>query len=121
MGKEQCLFLGVLKEIFGRRSEEKFRQLHLWLSNAWYSTEGTIWTVGESFAFSLLTSCSVHSGMIRDTSLAIKVGHIFLGTHVSPSPESGRLLSPPAESPPRNGSSQVAAWGSWSVHGMMLC
>lgn len=85
---------GCPEEIFGRRSGEKFRQLHLWLSNAWYSTEGTIWTVGESFAFSLLTSCSVHSGMIRDTSLAIKVGHIFLGTHVSLGPESGRLCSP---------------------------
>lgn len=45
--KEQCLFLGVLEKIFGRRSREKFRQLHLWLSNVSYFTEGTVWMVGK--------------------------------------------------------------------------
>lgn len=87
MDKGQCLFLGVPKKIFGRRSGEKFRQLHLWLSNAWYSTDGTMWTMGESFAFWLFTSWSLHSGMIKNTSLAIRVGQVFLGTHTSFSPK----------------------------------
>ena len=30
----------LAEKIFGRRTGEKLRQLHLWLSNAWHSTEG---------------------------------------------------------------------------------
>lgn len=41
-GERQNLFLGGLKNIFGGRDGETFRQLHLWLSNAWYFTKGTI-------------------------------------------------------------------------------
>lgn len=40
---------------------------------------GTVWAVGKSLAVSLFTSCSLHSGMIRDTVLAITVGQVFLG------------------------------------------
>lgn len=94
MGKEQCLFLGVLKKILGRRSEENFRQLHLWLSNAWYSTEGTIWTAGKSLAFWWFTSCSLHSGIIRDTSLAIRTAQAFLGTHRNQTRTLGVFCSP---------------------------
>lgn len=123
MSKEQHLFLGVLKKAFKGRSGERLRQLHLWLSNAWYSTEGTIWTVGKSSAFWVFTSCSFHSGTIRDTSLAIRVEQIFPGLPWTWAPHARRLLfSQLTDSPCRNGSSQVAAaWSTWSALGGMHC
>lgn len=65
---------------------------------------------GEELSILLFPSCSLHSGMIRDTSLAIRMGQVFLGlTRASPSHPGRLLLCQPAESPLRNGSNQVAA------------
>lgn len=50
-GQGAVFIFGCPEENIWERSREKFRQLHLWLSNAWYSTEGTVWTVGKSLAF----------------------------------------------------------------------
>lgn len=97
--------------------------LHLWLSNAWYSTEGAIGTGGER---ALHSDCSPFTQRwlgkpceAPERSKYFLDSHehqlLFLGIFFSP-----RLLSHHLGMA-RNGSSQVAAWSTWRVLGILHC
>lgn len=47
MGESSVYFWVSWVKYLGGRSGEMFVPLHLWLSNAWYSTEGAVRTLGE--------------------------------------------------------------------------
>lgn len=47
MGESSVYFWVSWIKYLGGRSGEMFVPLHLWLSNAWYSTEGAVRTAGE--------------------------------------------------------------------------
>lgn len=114
MGKEGAVFIfGCPEENIWEKEWGEAQTAPFMVEQCLVFYRGPIWAVGKSSAFSWSTSCSLHSEMIRDTSLAIRVGQGFLGvTGASPSHPGRLLLHQPAESPPRNGSSQVATWST---------